>query len=196
MAERRDRLHVAPQSIIVCSPRCAWRHQQGSAHYWLLLLLTSRCGRLTKLTRHQTSSQSGYYWADLMQSDLDITLHLSRALCNQISFWSLVLAGSCMLQEDNRAAMTESGSEHSWSFWSLDSLEFCVLRPDFNGCPYLFKPEYTDEELLQFERQATRLRMTFGYTQPLSVLDYFELLSVYPVPCPNMGKSPNLTTST
>ncbi len=60
-----------------------------------------------------------------------------------------------MLQEDNRAAMTESGSEQSWSFlecsWEFCLIDFSVMAEylpdfksvdDFDGCPYLFEPEH------------------------------------------------------
>ncbi len=48
MAKRHDRVHVAPWAVIVLSSRCVWCHRQGSAHHWLLLLLTSHHGRKTK----------------------------------------------------------------------------------------------------------------------------------------------------
>ncbi len=63
MAERRDRLHVAPQSIIVCSSRRAWRHQQGSAHNWLLL--TSHRERRQKIKHVSLSVLPS--WGVLMQ---------------------------------------------------------------------------------------------------------------------------------
>ncbi len=50
VAERHDRLHVAPRSIIVCSLRPLWHHWQGSTRHWLLLLLASRHGRLRKMS--------------------------------------------------------------------------------------------------------------------------------------------------
>ncbi len=68
-----------------------------------------------------------------------------------------------LFREDNGTAMTESGSEHfgvqSHQFqchgWVFRQLWECGW---FDSCPYLFEPEYTDEELLQFDEWTTRLQ--------------------------------------